>query len=133
MLQDRKALSMRKGMTRWFTLLLAVLLAAGLVSAGALAEAVLPGEPVWGANPEYDLWTVVMRNEMGTTIPVTVCADKELTIDYKDIKGLKLKAKVQIEGDHLRVSSASRDTLQEVIAFLKDQDYGQPLQYINYR
>lgn len=51
----------------------------------------------------------------------------------KDIKGLKLKAKVQIEGDHLRVSSASRDTLQEVIAFLKDQDYGQPLQYINYR
>ena len=51
----------------------------------------------------------------------------------KDIKALKLKAKVQIEGDHLRVSSASRDTLQEVIAFLKDQDYGQPLQYVNYR
>ncbi len=51
----------------------------------------------------------------------------------KDIKALKLKAKVQIEGDQLRVSSASRDTLQEVIAFLKDQDYGQPLQYVNYR
>ncbi|MBR0406131.1 MAG: YajQ family cyclic di-GMP-binding protein [Eggerthellaceae bacterium] len=51
----------------------------------------------------------------------------------KDIKALKLKVKVQIEGDHLRVSSASRDTLQEVIAFLKDQDYGQPLQYVNYR
>ena len=51
----------------------------------------------------------------------------------KDIKALKLKAKVQIEGDHLRVSSASRDTLQEIIAFLKEQDYGQPLQYVNYR
>ena len=51
----------------------------------------------------------------------------------KDIKGLKLKAKVQIEGDKLRVSSTSRDTLQEVIAFLKGQDYGQPLQYVNYR
>ena len=51
----------------------------------------------------------------------------------KDIKGLKLKAKVTIEGDKLRVSSASRDTLQEVIAFLKGQDYGQPLQYVNYR
>jgi len=51
----------------------------------------------------------------------------------KDIKALKLKVKVQIEGDHLRVSSASRDTLQEVIAFLKDKDYGQPLQYVNYR
>ena len=51
----------------------------------------------------------------------------------KDIKALKLKVKVQIEGDHLRVSSASRDTLQEVIQFLKGQDYGQPLQYENYR
>ena len=51
----------------------------------------------------------------------------------KDIKGTKLKVKVQIEGDKLRVSSASRDTLQEVIAFLKGQDYGQPLQYVNYR
>lgn len=51
----------------------------------------------------------------------------------KDIRNLKLKAKVSIEGDKLRVSSASRDTLQEVIAFLKQQDYGQPLQYVNYR
>lgn len=51
----------------------------------------------------------------------------------KDIKGTKLKVKVQIEGDKLRVSSASRDTLQEVIAFLKSRDYGQPLQYVNYR
>ena len=51
----------------------------------------------------------------------------------KDIKGTKLKVKVQIEGDKLRVSSASRDVLQEVIAFLKGQDYGQPLQYVNYR
>lgn len=51
----------------------------------------------------------------------------------KDIKAQKLKVKVTIEGDKLRVSSASRDALQEVIAFLKGQDYGQPLQYVNYR
>ena len=51
----------------------------------------------------------------------------------KDIKAQKFKCKVQIEGDKLRVSSASRDTLQEVIAFLKGKDYGQPLQYTNYR
>lgn len=51
----------------------------------------------------------------------------------KDIKATKLKVKVTIEGDKLRVSSASRDTLQEVIVFLKGQDYGQPLQYVNYR
>ena len=51
----------------------------------------------------------------------------------KDIRNTKIKCKVQIEGDKLRVSSASRDTLQEVISFLKGQDYGQPLQYNNYR
>ena len=51
----------------------------------------------------------------------------------KDIKAQKLKVKVTIEGDKLRVSSPSRDTLQEVIAFLRGQDYGQPLQYVNYR
>ena len=51
----------------------------------------------------------------------------------KDIKAQKFKAKVQIEGEKLRVSSASIDTLQEVIAFLKGNDYGQPLQFVNYR
>lgn len=51
----------------------------------------------------------------------------------KDIKAKKLKVKVQIEGDKLRVSSASKDALQEVISFLRSQDYGQPLQYTNYR
>lgn len=51
----------------------------------------------------------------------------------KDIKAQKLKVKVTIEGDKLRVSSPSRDALQDVIAFLKGNDYGQPLQYVNYR
>lgn len=51
----------------------------------------------------------------------------------KDIKATKLKVKVTIEGDKLRVTSASKDALQEVIAFLKGKDYGQPLQYVNYR
>ena len=52
----------------------------------------------------------------------------------KDIKAEKYKnLKVQIEGDQLRVFSPSRDTLQEVIAFLKEKDYGLPLQFVNYR
>lgn len=51
----------------------------------------------------------------------------------KDIKATKLKVKVTIEGDKLRVSGPKIDTLQEVIAFLKGQDYGQPLQFVNYR
>ncbi|MFR3998991.1 MAG: DUF520 family protein, partial [Paratractidigestivibacter faecalis] len=42
-------------------------------------------------------------------------------------------AKATVEGDKLRVSSASRDVLQSVIAALKGNDYGQPLQFVNYR
>jgi len=51
----------------------------------------------------------------------------------KAIKSTKTKAKVQIEGDKLRVSSKSRDELQDVIAFVKSQDFGIPIQFINYR
>jgi uncharacterized protein YajQ (UPF0234 family) len=51
----------------------------------------------------------------------------------KDIKDQKFKAKVQIEGDKLRVSAPVRDVLQAVIAFLKEQDYGIPIQFTNYR
>jgi len=51
----------------------------------------------------------------------------------KDIRDAKFKAKVTVEGDKLKVSSPSKDVLQEVIAFLRNKDYGQPLQYVNYR
>ncbi|PKQ21278.1 MAG: YajQ family cyclic di-GMP-binding protein [Actinobacteria bacterium HGW-Actinobacteria-6] len=51
----------------------------------------------------------------------------------KDIREQKYKVKVQIEGDKVRVSSASRDELQTVITFLKAADYGIPLQFNNYR
>ena len=50
-----------------------------------------------------------------------------------DIRDLKLKCKPTVEGDKLRISSASRDVLQQVIAALKQNDYGQPLQFVNYR
>jgi uncharacterized protein YajQ (UPF0234 family) len=51
----------------------------------------------------------------------------------KDIRDEKFKVKVQIEGDKLRVFSASRDELQRVIAFVKSGDYGIPLQFTNRR
>jgi cyclic-di-GMP-binding protein len=43
------------------------------------------------------------------------------------------KVQVAIQGDQLRVSSPSRDALQEVIAFLKGQDFGVELQFGNFR
>lgn len=51
----------------------------------------------------------------------------------KDIKGLRLKVQAQIMDDQVRVSGKKRDDLQQVIAFLKDQDYKQELQFTNYR
>jgi cyclic-di-GMP-binding protein len=42
-------------------------------------------------------------------------------------------AKAQIQGDELRVSSKSRDDLQEVIALLKRADLPVDLQFTNYR
>jgi uncharacterized protein YajQ (UPF0234 family) len=51
----------------------------------------------------------------------------------KDIRDMKLKCKPVVEGDKVRVSSASRDVLQQVIGMLREADYGQPLQFVNYR
>lgn len=52
----------------------------------------------------------------------------------KFIKERKLK-KVQaaIQGDQVRVSSPSRNTLQEVIALLEGEDFGLELEFGNYR
>ncbi|MCK1795406.1 YajQ family cyclic di-GMP-binding protein [Streptomyces sp. XM4193] len=41
--------------------------------------------------------------------------------------------KAQVQGDELRVSSKSRDHLQEVIALLKGKDFDFALQFVNYR
>lgn len=43
------------------------------------------------------------------------------------------KAKAQIQGDLIRVTSSSKDELQKVIAILNAGDYDVPLQFINYR
>ena len=41
--------------------------------------------------------------------------------------------KAQIQGDELRVSSKSRDDLQDTIALLKGADVDTDLQFVNYR
>ncbi|MFN2390042.1 MAG: YajQ family cyclic di-GMP-binding protein [Actinomycetota bacterium] len=51
----------------------------------------------------------------------------------KFIKDQKVKAQVAVQGEQVRVSSKSRDTLQEVIESLREHDFGIPLQFTNYR
>lgn len=51
----------------------------------------------------------------------------------KFIKDKKVKAQAAVQGDQVRVSSKSRDILQDLIASLKEEDFGIPLQFTNYR
>ncbi len=51
----------------------------------------------------------------------------------KAIKANKLKVQMQIQGEQLRVTGKKRDDLQQVIAFLKGEHYGVPLQFNNFR
>ena len=51
----------------------------------------------------------------------------------KLIKDSKKKVQASIQGDLVRVSGKDRDTLQQIIAVLKDHDFGIDMQFTNYR
>ena len=62
-----------------------------------------------------------------------ISRDKATTIN-KFLKGLGLKGvQSQVQGEQLRVSSKKRDDLQAAIAALKEEDFGIPLQFSNFR
>ncbi len=49
------------------------------------------------------------------------------------IKAMKLKVQAQIMEDQVRVSAKDKDDLQQVIAELRQKDFGVELQFVNYR
>ena len=49
------------------------------------------------------------------------------------VKNSKKKVQASIQGDLVRVSGKDRDSLQEIIALLKQQDFGIDMQFTNYR
>src|SRR5437588_3737140 len=51
----------------------------------------------------------------------------------KEIKNSKKKVQASIQGDLVRVSGKDRDALQEIIALLKQRDFGIDMQFVNYR
>ena len=58
-------------------------------------------------------------------------AAREIVKYLKDQKMKKVQAAIQ--GDQLRVSSASKDDLQAAMSALRDHDFGVALQFGNYR
>ena len=72
--------------------------------------------------------TVRQRVSMQQGIPI----EKAREI-VKVIKNSKKKVQAAIQGDLVRVSGKDRDTLQEIIALLKQSDFGIDMQFTNYR
>lgn len=72
------------------------------------------------------------RARQHITLTQGIASDKAREIS-KAIRDSKLKAQAQIQGDQLRVTSKSRNILQDIIQLLKSKDFGIDLQFTNYR
>jgi uncharacterized protein YajQ (UPF0234 family) len=72
--------------------------------------------------------TVRQKITMQQGIPIEKARDI-----VKIIKNSKKKVQASIQGELVRVSGKDRDSLQEVIAMLKQQDFGIDMQFTNYR
>jgi uncharacterized protein YajQ (UPF0234 family) len=82
-------------------------------------------------GPALPAANTTVRQEI--TLQQGIASEKAKDI-VKFLKDSKLK-KVQasIQGDQLRVTSPSKDELQEVMRLLREQDFGVALQFGNYR
>ena len=50
-----------------------------------------------------------------------------------DIKKLKLKIQIKIQGEELRVDGKKKDDLQEAMNTIKSTDIGLPIEFVNLR
>jgi hypothetical protein len=82
----------------------------------------LQAEPVQGGKEMR--WTVNFKKGLD---------QEKAKMITKAIREEYPKAKAQIQGDEVRVSSASKDDLQGVMAVLKAKDFDFPLSFTNYR
>ena len=83
----------------------------------------------WGKVEEASGATV----RQTATLQAGISADRARDLN-KFIKGLGLKGvQSQVQGDQLRVTAKKRDDLQAVIAAVKEEDFGVPLQFTNFR
>ena len=78
------------------------------------------------------------QNAAGETIKRPISIRQGIDADLgrkisKAIKVTKIKVQVSIQGSELHISGKKRDDLQETIAFIKEMNIDQPLQYVNFR
>lgn len=80
-----------------------------------------PVEPAAGS-------TTKQKITMQQGIPIEKARDI-----VKLIKNSKKKVQASIQGDLVRVSGKDRDSLQEIISLVRQQDFGIDMQFTNYR
>jgi uncharacterized protein YajQ (UPF0234 family) len=66
------------------------------------------------------------------TLQQGIAGDKAKQI-VQVIKNSKMKVQASIQGDVVRISGKDRDTLQQAISLLRQQDLGIDLQFVNFR
>ena len=72
-----------------------------------------------------------VRREIGLKMSLDGETAKKVAAAIKEAKMKKVQAAIQ--GDQVRVSSPSRDELQEVMQMLRGKDFGVELKFGNYR
>jgi uncharacterized protein YajQ (UPF0234 family) len=94
-----------------------------LVKRGISLKALDSGEPQ-ASGKEYKLFSTIKEG-----IATEDAKKVSKLIRDEGPKGVK----AQIQGDELRVSSKSRDALQEVQRLVKEKDFDFAVQFVNYR
>ncbi len=79
-----------------------------------------------------------VESALGSTAKQRITMQQGIPIEkareiVKLIKDSKKKVSASIQGDLVRVSGKDRDTLQDIIALLKQRDFGIDMQFTNYR
>jgi uncharacterized protein YajQ (UPF0234 family) len=74
----------------------------------------------------------------GSTVRQVITLQQGIPIEaakdiVKHLKELKLKVQAAIQADQVRVTSASKDNLQDAMSALRAEDFGVALQFGNYR
>ncbi len=99
---------------------------------------VFQGKLVKRGVPLKGLTYSAIEPAAGSTVRQKISLQQGIPIEkareiVKLIKNSKKKVQASIQGDLVRVSGKDRDTLQEIIALLRQQDFGIDTQFTNYR
>jgi uncharacterized protein YajQ (UPF0234 family) len=95
-----------------------------LIKRGVPVKNLNVGDPIEGGGG-------IIRRVVTLTQGIASDVAKKIVKAIKDSRFKKVQASIQ--GDEVRVTSPSKDELQEVIAFLRGQDFGIELKFGNYR